>query len=130
LMGSMVPRKQNDETLWHYETWFLETNLALNLCSMHGLWKVRHGIHMDCVDLWQGKWPFGACSETTPRQVNLQNTERLPPQTKYRTHDDYIEGKITLVFTGKSMGIPYIGLIYGRYLQFRILEWPLSKWLL
>ena len=21
---------------------------------------------------------------------------------------------------------PYIGLIYGRYLQFRILEWPIS----
>jgi hypothetical protein len=24
---------------------------------------------------------------------------------------------------------PYIGLIYGRYLQFRILKWPLILWL-
>ena len=23
---------------------------------------------------------------------------------------------------------PYIGLIYGRYLQFRFLKWPLIKW--
>jgi len=23
---------------------------------------------------------------------------------------------------------PYIGLIYGRYLQFRILKWPLNDW--
>jgi hypothetical protein len=25
---------------------------------------------------------------------------------------------------------PYIALIYGRYLQFRFLKWPLMKWVI
>jgi hypothetical protein len=39
-----------------------------------------------------------------------------------------------LKLTNQSMGIslhrPYIGLIYGRYLQFRILEWPLNQYMI
>ena len=36
---------------------------------------------------------------------------------------------IRLYFCGDiPLHRPYIGLIYGRYLQFRILKWPVNRW--
>ena len=41
----------------------------------------------------------------------------------------YITVPCKAIFCGDiPLPRPYIGLIYGRYLQFRFLKWPLKKW--
>ena len=68
-----------------------------------------------------------ACKETTmipsSRFVQRENQwEFQDPKMEVRYHiRPYLWG-CSLKFR------PYIGLIYDRYIQFRILEWPLRKW--
>jgi hypothetical protein len=50
----------------------------------------------------------------------------------FRTREcRYVSIIFLAIFSGDipwNLGLKFIGLIYGRYLQFRFLKWPLSRW--
>ena len=56
---------------------------------------------------------------------------RLKGGSTSAAHGNWIEKMMINQINGNFWDIPlhrpYIGLIYGRYLQFRILEWPLTR---